>query len=48
MIHNSDEGYDCHVTQDEWNEFCDAYEGVTPCMEYGMCSECPYGKECRE
>ena len=45
MIRNSDDGFDCYVTQDEWKNFCDDYDGITPCQEYGMCSECPYGKE---
>lgn len=48
MILNSDDGYDCYITPEEWERFIDEYDGITPCSEYGMCEECPYAKEAKE
>ena len=36
---------DCAITDEEWNWFLKEYQGITPCLEYGMCEACPYSKQ---
>lgn len=34
----------CTITDEELAQFMDDYCGISPCSEYGMCEECPWGE----